>query len=150
MGQSQLARNKKAFHDFSVEESLECGIELQGTEVKSIKSGRFSFADSHARIRDDELYLVALHISEYDHGNIHNHKPTRERRLLAHKQEIKRLRRRVTEKGYTLVPLTIYLKNGLVKVEIGLCKGKKLHDKRETIKARDMKREQAREMKGNL
>ncbi len=150
MGQSQLARNKKAFHDFTVEESLECGIALQGTEVKSIKSGRFSFADSHARIRDDELYLVGLHISEYDHGNIYNHKPTRERRLLAHKQEIKRLRRRVTEKGYTLVPLRIYLKKGLVKVEIGLCKGKKLHDKREAIKARDMKREQAREMKGNL
>ncbi len=150
MARKQLARNKKAFHDFSVEETLECGIELQGTEVKSIKAGRFSFADAHARIRADELYLVGLHVSEYDHGNIYNHHPTRERRLLAHKQEIKRLRRRVTEKGYTLLPISVYLNNGLVKVELGLCKGKKLHDKREAIKARDLKREQAREMKGNL
>ncbi len=146
----KLARNKKAFHDFAVEETLECGIELQGTEVKSIKAGRFSFADSHARIRDDELYLVGLHVSEYEQGNIHNHRPTRDRRLLAHKQEIKRLRRRVTEKGYTLVPLNIYLKNGLVKLELGLCKGRKQHDKREAIKARDLKREAAREIKGGL
>ncbi|MBN2444592.1 MAG: SsrA-binding protein SmpB [Spirochaetales bacterium] len=142
-----LANNKKARFLYFVTETLECGIELQGTEVKSIKTGKFSFSDSYAKIEKDELWLVALHISLYAFGNIHNHDPERIRKLLAHKKEIIRLRRKIQEKGLTLVPLRFYLVKGLVKVEIGVCKGKKLHDKRDVIKNRDMNRESDREYK---
>ncbi|MFP3959848.1 MAG: SsrA-binding protein SmpB [Spirochaetaceae bacterium] len=142
-----LAKNKRAYFNFEVIDSIECGIELVGTEVKSIRARRFSFADSYARVKDGEIWLEGLHISEYSHGNIHNHDPVRPRRLLAHKQEIRRLKRYTDEKGYTVVPLKFYLKGGLVKVEIGLCRGKRKHDKREAIKKRDQKREEERELK---
>ena len=143
-----LAKNKQAFFNYIVDESFEAGIVLVGTEVKSVKKGKFSFTDSYARIRDNELWLIGLHISPYDFGNIHNHDPIRDRKLLVHKQEIKRLSRKIDEKGFTLVPLRFYLKNGIVKVEIGICKGKKIHDKRESIKQKDLKREAEREMRG--
>ncbi len=143
-----LARNRRAFYDYSVEENLECGIVLQGTEVKSLRGGKFSFSDSYARIRDDELWLIGLHISEYTHGNINNHDPLRDRKLLIHRQELKRLKRKVDERGFTLIPLRIYLKGGRVKVELGVCRGKKSYDKRESIKERDQKRDADREMSG--
>ncbi|TVR29864.1 MAG: SsrA-binding protein SmpB [Spirochaetaceae bacterium] len=143
-----LARNRRAFYDYSVEENLECGIVLQGTEVKSLRGGKFSFSDSYARIRDEELWLIGLHISEYTHGNINNHDPLRDRKLLIHRQELKRLKRKVEERGFTLIPLRIYLKGGRIKVELGVCRGKKSYDKRESIKERDQKRDADREMSG--
>lgn len=136
-----LLINKKARFNYFVEESLECGIELKGTEVKSMRENRFSFSDSYARIKENELWLTGFHISPYTFGSINNHMPERERRLLVHKQEIKKLRRKTEEKGLTLVPLKVYLKNGLIKIELGICRGKKLFDKRETIKKRDLSRE---------
>ncbi len=140
-----LAENRKARFDYTIIESLECGIALEGTEVKSLKSGRFSFSDSYAKIRGDQLILVGFHITPYPFGSLFNHDPDRERILLAHKQEIKKLRRKTDEKGLTLVPLKIYLKKGYVKIEIGVCQGKKLYDKRESIKERDQKRDAQRE-----
>lgn len=145
-----LADNRKARFNYTVEDTLECGIELQGTEVKSLRIGKFSFADSYARVLNGELILVSFHISPYEFGNIYNHEPDRDRRLLAHKQEIKRLQRRVDEKGFTLVPLKVYLKNGLIKVLLGICKGKHTHDKRQSIKDRDLKRDAARQMRDSL
>jgi SsrA-binding protein len=142
-----LAENRKARFQYTIDESIECGIVLQGTEVKSIKKGNFSFSDSYGRIKDGELWLIGFHVTPYEQGNIHNHLPDRERKLLVHKQEIKRLARKVDEKGYTLVPLKVYLKNGRVKLELGVCKGKKLSDKREAIKERDVRRETEREFK---
>jgi len=142
-----LAENRKARFQYTIDESIECGIVLQGTEVKSIKKGNFSFSDSYGRIKDGELWLIGFHVTPYEQGNIHNHLPDRERKLLVHKQEIKRLARKVDEKGYTLVPLKVYLKNGRVKLELGVCKGKKLSDKREAIKERDLRRETEREFK---
>ncbi len=136
-----LLLNKKARFNFFIDETLECGIELQGTEVKSLRENRFSFGDSYARIKDGQLYLVGFHISPYPFGNLHNHEPERERKLLVHKEEIRKLRRKVDEKGFTLVPVKVYLKNGLIKVELGICRGKKLYDKREAIKQRDLERE---------
>ena len=136
-----LLLNKKARFNFFIDETLECGIELQGTEVKSLRENRFSFGDSYARIKDGQLYLIGFHISPYPFGNLHNHEPERERKLLVHKEEIKKLRKKVEEKGFTLVPIKVYLKNGLIKVELGICRGKKLYDKRETIKQRDLERE---------
>ncbi len=143
-----LAKNKQAFFNYIIDESFEAGIVLVGTEVKSLKKGKFSFTDSYARIKNNELWLIGLHISPYDFGNIHNHEPLRDRKLLVHKQEIKRLSRRINEKGFTLVPLRFYLKSGMVKVEIGICKGKKMHDKRQSIKQKDLKREAERELRG--
>jgi len=145
-----LAENRKARYDYSIIESLECGIELVGTEVKSLKTGRFSFTDSYARIKEGELFLVGFHITPYPFGNLFNHDPDRERRLLVHKQEIKRLKRKTDEKGYTLIPLKIYLKKGYVKLEIGIAVGKKMHDKREAIKERDQKRDLQREMRSRV
>jgi SsrA-binding protein len=142
-----IATNKRAFFNYSVEESIDCGIELQGTEVKSIKANRLSFSDAYARIRNSEIWLYGLHVAEYTHGNLNNHDPDRIRKLLAHKSEIKRLRRKVDERGYTLVPIRVYQTHGLIKVELGLCKGKKTHDKREAIKRRDQKRDEARELR---
>jgi len=143
-----LARNKRAFFNYEIEETLECGIELLGTEVKSIKSSRFSFSDSYARVLNNELWLIGLHVSEYTHGNLFNHEPERSRRLLVHKQELKHLKRKIDERGYTVVPLRFYLKNGLIKVEVGLGRGKKNYDKRESIKQKDLKREAMRELRG--
>ncbi len=146
-GVKVLQTNKKARFNYAIEETLECGIALAGTEVKSIKLGKISFGDAYCSIKDDELWLISLHISPYAQGNIHNHQETRPRKLLAHKQEIGRLQKKIQERGFTLVPTKIYLKNGYVKVEVGLGKGKKLHDKRETIKARDQKKEAGRELR---
>lgn len=139
-----LAENRKARHLYFIEETMECGIVLAGTEVKSIRSRHFSFTDAHAYIKEGELWLAKLHITPYEFGNIHNHNPDRLRKLLAHKEEIEKLRKKVDERGYTLVPVKFYLKKGRVKVALGLAKGKKLHDKRESIKQRDLKREQDR------
>lgn len=143
-GQKILGENRKARFNYMVEETLECGIELKGTEVKSMKNARFSFPDAFCEIRNGQLFIRNLHITPYDFGNIFNHNPDRARKLLAHKKEIQRLERKVTEKGFTLIPLRFYLKESLVKVEIGVCKGKKLYDKRETIKDRQLKLEEAR------
>lgn len=142
-----LAKNRRAFHEYTVDETIEVGIELHGTEVKSMRAGAFSFADAYARVRDGQLWLIGLHVSEYSHGNMFNHEPTRDRKLLAHAAEIDRLRRRVEEKGFTLVPLAFFLKQGLIKLDLGVCKGKKLYDKRETLKRKDQKREMDREMR---
>jgi len=144
-GAKTVARNRRAFHDYAIDEKIECGIELVGSEVKSIRGGMIAFADSYARIRDGQLWLAGLRISPYDQASIFNHEPDRERRLLAHKMEIRRLKRRLDEKGYTLIPLQIYFKGGLVKIELGLAKGKREYDKRQTIKKRDQTREAERE-----
>ncbi len=146
---SVLARNKKAFYSYEVEDRIECGIELKGTEVKSIRGGRFSFSDAYVRIINDELWMIGFHIAEYDHGNLNNHEPLRKRRLLAHKQEIKRLRRKTDERGFTLIPLELRLKQGYVKIDVGLCRGKKTADKRDQIKKRDLQRDAEREMRAH-
>lgn len=142
-----ISQNRRAYFDYSVEENFECGIALQGSEVKSIKEGRVSFGDAFAEIKGQELWLNNLHIAEYPHASMLNHDPDRPKKLLLHHQEIKRIERRVREKGYTLVPLRIYLKHGLVKLELGLCRGKKEYDKRADIKARDLDREVRREFR---
>lgn len=148
-GRAVLAKNRKAFFSYEVDERIECGVELKGTEVKSIRGGKFSFSDAYVKIVGSELWMIGFHIAEYDHGNLNNHDPLRERRLLAHKQEIKRLKRKTDEKGFTLIPLEIHLKNGLVKVDVGVCRGKKLVDKRQAIKKRDQDRDAEREMRGH-
>jgi SsrA-binding protein len=145
-----LAVNKQARFNYQIEEHLECGIELKGTEVKSIRARKFSFSDAYGRIRDGELWLIGLHISEYSHGGIENHDPDRDRKLLVHKQELKRLKRRVEEKGYTLVPLNLHMKKDLIKVEMGLGKGKRQYDKRQEIKKKDQKRDIEREFRGRF
>lgn len=142
-----LQRNKKAYFNYEVVEDLEVGIALVGTEVKSVRAGRFSFADAYVTVKDGQLTLVGLHIQPYTHGNINNHAVQRPRRLLAHKQEIKRLQRRVDERGFTLIPTEVYLKGNLVKVQISLCRGKKLHDKRAAVKERDLNRDMRRELR---
>jgi len=140
-----LAFNRKARFNYAIQESFECGISLVGTEVKSIKEGRFSFADSYALVEKGELWLIDLHVTPYAFGNRVNHDPLRRRKLLVHRKEIKRLTRVTDEKGLTLVPLKVYLKRGMVKCELGIAKGKKLFDKRDDIRKRDQKREIERE-----
>ena len=142
-----LQTNKKAYLNYEVVEDFEAGISLQGSEVKSIRQGRFSFRDSYVKITDKGLILVSLHISRYKQSSIHNHDPDRDRQLLVHKQEIKKMRRQVEEKGMTLIPTQVYLKGNLIKVRVSLCRGKQAHDKRHAIKERDMKRDLRREMK---
>ena len=142
-----LSVNRKARFNFAITESFECGIELRGTEVKSMKEGRFSYADAFATVDREQLWLVDFHISPYSHGNINNHDPLRRRRLLVHKKEIHRLGRVTNEKGLTLVPMRFYLKRGFVKCELAIAKGKKLFDKREDIKRRDVRREIERDFK---
>lgn len=142
-GKKILTKNRKAYHDYSVIDSFEAGIALQGTEVKALRAGGINLKDSYADIARGEIWLVGVHISPYEQGNIYNHEPERRRKLLMHKQEIVRLAAQVAEKGLTLVPLSVYFKRGRVKVEIGLCRGKKTHDKREAIRERDVKREMA-------
>jgi len=146
-GKKLIAKNKKAFFDYSVDSSIECGIVLQGTEVKSVKEGKISFNDSFAEIQAGEVFIKNFSISEYVYSSIFNHKPDRNRKLLLHKDEIKRIERRVREKGYTLIPLEFYLKNGRLKILLGICKGKKLFDKRQDIRERDLKRDMQREVK---
>ena len=142
-----LGDNRKARFLYSVEDTLECGIELVGTEVKSIKSAHFNFTDAFVEVRDEQLWLRNFHITPYTHGGVFNHDADRPRRLLAHKKEILRLERRVNERGYTLIPLKFYLVRGRVKVEVGLCRGKKMHDKRESIKQRDIQRDMDRDFR---
>jgi SsrA-binding protein len=142
-----LGVNRKARFNYSIEESFECGLSLVGTEVKSIKDGRISFADSYALVQNNELWLIDFHVTPYAFGNRVNHDPLRKRKLLVHRKEIKRLKRLTDEKGLTLVPLKFYLKRGYVKCELGIAKGKKLFDKRDDIRKRDQKRELEREFR---
>ena len=142
-----LGVNRKARFNYSIEETFECGLSLVGTEVKSIKDGRISFADSYALVQNDELSLIDFHVTPYAFGNRVNHDPLRKRKLLVHRKEIKRLKRLTDEKVLTLVPLKFYLKRGYVKCELGIAKGKKLFDKRDDIRKRDQKRELEREFR---
>lgn len=146
-GIKQVTSNKKAWHDYFVDEKYEAGIELVGTEVKSIRLGQVNLKDAYCSFKDGELFVVGMHISPYEKGNIFNKDPMRRRRLLMHKKEILSLFGKTKQDGYTLIPLSIYFRNSRVKVEIGLCRGKKLHDKRDSIAARDAKREMDRAMK---
>ncbi|WP_069988727.1 SsrA-binding protein SmpB [Massilioclostridium coli] len=142
-----IAQNRKARHDYFVEESLEAGIELVGTEVKSLRQGGVNLKDSFCYIEDGEIFVHNMHISPYEKGNIFNRDPLRVRKLLMHKKEIVKLFDQVKQQGYSLIPLSLYFKNSKVKMEVGLCRGKKLYDKRADIARRDAKREMDRAMK---
>lgn len=142
-----VAVNRKARHEYYVLESIEAGIELVGTEVKSIRMGQVNLKDSWADVQNGEIFLLGMHVSPYEKGNIFNREPERTRKLLLHKNEIRRLHQDVKTKGLTLIPLSLYFKNSNVKVELGLCKGKKLYDKRATAAERDAKRSMDRAMK---
>ena len=142
-----IANNKKAYHDFFIDVKYETGIELFGTEVKSIRMGKCSIKESFVRIEKGEVYIYGMHINPYEKGNIFNKDPLRVRKLLLHKTEINKLAAKIAEKGYTLVPLQVYFKGSLVKVEIGLARGKKLYDKRDDIAKKDQRREVEREFK---
>jgi SsrA-binding protein len=148
MGEKLICNNKKAYHEYFIEEKFEAGMVLQGTEVKSLRQGKASLNDSFAQVKNGEAFLHNLHISPYDFGNRENHDPDRMRKLLMHKREIVKLFSRIREQGYSFVPLRLYFKNGLVKVEMGLAKGKKLYDKREDMKKKDMKKDIAQALKG--
>ncbi len=139
-----IAQNKKAFHDYFVEERYEAGVELFGTEVKSIRAGKVNIKESYCDIKDGEVFAVGMHISPYEQGNVFNRDPLRPKKLLLHKREILKLFGLVAQKGYTLIPLQVYLSNSRVKVEIGLCRGKKLYDKREDMARNDAKRDMER------
>ena len=141
------AQNRKAHHDYYVEEKYEAGIELAGTEVKSVRAGTLNLKDSYCTVKEGELFVHGMHISPYEKGNIFNKDPVRPRRLLMHKREIRKLHALVKQDGYTLVPLSVYFKDSRVKVEVGLCKGKKNYDKRDAAAQRDAKREMDRAMK---
>ena len=143
----QVARNQKAYHDYFIEEKFEAGIELAGTEVKSIRMGNVNLKDSFCLIKDGQLSVLGMHISPYEKGNIFNKDPRRPRRLLMHKQEINRLYGKVKQDGYALIPICVYFKNARGKVSIGLCKGKKLYDKRQDAAVKDAKRQMDRAMK---
>lgn len=142
-----VANNKKAYHDYFIEDKYETGIELFGTEVKSIRMGKCSIKEAFVRIDKGEVYIYGMHINPYEKGNIFNKDPLRVRKLLLHKSEINRMASKVKEKGFTLVPLQVYFKGSLVKVEIGLARGKKLYDKRDDIAKKDQRRETEREFK---
>lgn len=142
-----IANNKKAYHDYFIDEKYETGIELFGTEVKSIRMGHCSVKEAFVRIVNGEMFIYGMHISPYEKGNIFNKDPLRDRKLLMHKKEINRLLGKIKEKGFTLVPLQVYFKGSLVKVEIGFARGKKLYDKREDIAKKDVRREMEREFK---
>ena len=142
-----VCNNKKAYHDYFIEEKYEAGIELFGTEVKSLRQGKCSVKESFIRIDKGEVYAYGMHITPYEQGNIFNKDPMRPKKLLLHKYEITKLLGKITEKGYTLVPLEVYFSNGRAKLEFGLAKGKKLYDKREDIAKKDMRRETEREFK---
>ena len=147
LGVKQIASNRKAFHDYFVLDRYEAGIELAGTEVKSIRAGALNLKDSWCMIRDGEVFVRGMHISPYEKGNIFNRDPVRVRRLLMHKQEIRRLNARVMQEGVALVPLSVYFRDSRVKLEVGLCKGKKLYDKRESDAKRQAGRDIDRAMK---
>ncbi len=145
-----VANNKKAYHDYFIDEKIECGIELFGTEVKSIRMGHCSIKEAFVRIEKNEVYVHGMHINPYEKGNIFNKDPLRSRKLLLHRNEIDKLEGKIREKGFTLVPLQVYFKGSLVKVEIGLARGKKLYDKRAELAKKDMKREVEREYKEKM
>jgi len=140
-GTKTLATNRKAYHDYFIEDTFEAGIVLTGTEIKSVRAGQINLRDSYATIRDGELWLINSHIAAYRGGSYFNHDPRRDRKLLMHRREINRLVGKVQEKGLTLIPLRVYLKNNLAKVEIGLARGKKQYDKRATLREKDSRRE---------
>lgn len=142
-----IANNKKAYHDYFIEETFEAGIALHGTEVKSLRMGKCSVKESFIRIEKGEVYVYNMHISPYEKGNIFNKDPLRTRKLLLHKSEIRKMTGAIAQKGYTIVPLKVYLKGSLVKVEIGLARGKKLYDKRQDIAKKDQRREAERNYK---
>ena len=142
-----IANNKKAFHDYFIEEKYEAGISLAGTEVKSLRQGKCSIKESFIRIEKGEVFIYGMHISPYEKGNIFNKDPLRVKKLLLHKYEINKMEGKIAEKGYTLVPLQVYFRGSLVKVELGLAKGKKLYDKRQDIAKKDQKREAEKEFK---
>ena len=153
MGKEDLklvANNKKAYHDYFIEDTYEAGIELVGTEVKSLRQGNCSIKESYISIDDGQVYIIHMHINPYEKGNIFNKDPLRKRKLLLHKSEINKLLGRTKEKGYTIVPLKVYFSKSLVKVEIGLARGKKLYDKRETLAKNDQKREAERDFKMSI
>ena len=146
-GTKLIANNKKAYHDYFIEETYEAGIALHGTEVKSLRMGKCSIKESFVRIENEEVYIYGMHISPYEKGNIFNRDPLRVKKLLLHKSEIRKMKGKIAEKGYTLVPLKVYFNRSLVKVEIGLAKGKKLYDKRQDIAKKDQRREAERDFK---
>ena len=146
-GSRLIANNKKAYHDYFIEETYEAGIALHGTEVKSLRMGKCSIKESFVRIENEEVYIYGMHISPYEKGNIFNRDPLRVKKLLLHKSEIRKMKGKIAEKGYTLLPLKVYFNRSLVKVEIGLAKGKKLYDKRQDIAKKDQRREAERDFK---
>lgn len=148
MGIKVVANNKKAYHDFFIEETYEAGIVLQGTEVKSLRQAAVNLRDSYCRIRNGEIFVENMHISPYDFGNIENHEPLRRRKLLLHAVEIGKLTKKVDEKGLSLIPTRLYFKGGRAKLEIGVAKGKKMHDKRQSLKQKQDDREMHRALRG--
>ena len=144
-----IARNKKASHEYSILDTLECGIVLTGTEIKSIRMGKVSIQDAYCQVKNNTLNIYNMHIAKYDLGNIFNHQETRDRVLLAHKKEIRKLAQKTVLEGLTIIPLTVYLSTGLVKIEIALCKGKKNYDKREDLKKEAIKKDVKKVMKNN-
>ena len=146
-GSRLIANNKKAYHDYFIEDTYEAGIELAGTEVKSMRMGKCSIKESFIQIEHGEVFVYGMHISPYEKGNLFNKDPLRTRKLLLHQYEIRKIAAKIAEKGFTLVPLKVYFKGSLVKVEIGIAKGKKLYDKRQTIAKNDQRREAEREFK---
>lgn len=145
-----IANNKKAYHDYFIDEKFECGIELFGTEVKSLRMGKCSVKEAFIRIERGEVFAHGMHVNPYEKGNIFNKDPLRVKKLLLHRSEIDKLEGKIREKGYTLVPLRVYFKGSLAKIEIGLARGKKLYDKRQDIAKKDQKREVEREFKGKF
>lgn len=146
-GEKLIAQNKKAFFDYFIEETMEAGVVLVGTEVKSLRQGKCNLKDSYVRIVKGEAYIFSMHISAYEHGNIYNKDPLRDRKLLLHKKQIRKLFGLISKDGYTIVPTKIYLKDSLVKLEIAIAKGKKLYDKRDSISSKESKREIERNFK---
>ena len=146
-GNRLIANNKKAYFDYFIEDKWEAGMELYGTEVKSVRMGKASIKESYIKIEKNEVFIYNMHISPYEKGNIFNRDPVRVRKLLLHRSEINKLAGKIVEKGYTIVPLQVYMKNGLVKIEIGLGRGKKLYDKRQDIAKKDQRRENERDFK---
>jgi SsrA-binding protein len=147
VGIKLVAQNKKAYHDYFIEETLEAGIALTGTEVKSVRAGRVNLRDSYAAVENGELFLVGAHISPYEQGNIYNHDPLRTRKLLVHSSELRRLYGKVQVAGYTLVPTKLYFKDGRAKIEVGLAKGKALYDKRQTLAKKEAERDMERALR---
>ena len=148
-GEKQIAANRKARHEYFVEETYECGLALHGTEVKSMRQGRVNLKEAFCQVKNGEIWVIGMHISPYEQGNIFNVDPLRDKKLLMHKSEIRKLASQVQRQGYTLIPLRIYLKDGRMKLELGLCKGKQLHDKRDDAADRAAKRDIERAMKNN-